>query len=154
MTRDVADVAPVPMIGLVACGAQKLDRAAPAREIYTSTLFRKSIAYAAQHCDVTYVISAKHGLVDLDHVLEPYDTRIASSALKRLAWSKAIAAELAERHGSAYYLVLAGAAYADPLSVQLKRLLGRDLFVAQPLAGMEIGDRLAFLTAQTIRKAP
>lgn len=142
----------IPMIGVLSCGARKLDRAAPAGELYISSLFTKSLAYARLHCDTIYVASAKYGLVQIDEVIEPYDTRIASSKLQRAAWAAPIVDALAARHGHAYYLLLAGMEYAQPIARGLKKSLGRDTFVADPLAGMQIGERLSFLTAQT-RKA-
>ncbi len=142
------------MIGLIACSAQKLNRAAPARELYCSQLFQKSLAYAEHHCDTTYVVSALHGLVELDRVLEPYDKRIAGSKLRLKAWAEPIAAELVRRHGDDHYVLLAGYEYAFPLSQAIKRAVGRrDAFVAEPLAGMMIGDRLALLKAQIRRAA-
>ncbi|MBT2549736.1 hypothetical protein J7I85_15680 [Arthrobacter sp. ISL-65] len=58
-------------VGLVACASQKLQRPAPARDIYVSQLFRKASAYAEKTWDRWYVLSAKHGLVRPDTVLEP-----------------------------------------------------------------------------------
>lgn len=58
-------------VGLVGCASQKLKRPAPARELYVSPLFKKASAYAEATCDRWYVLSAKHGLVHPDAVLEP-----------------------------------------------------------------------------------
>ena len=60
-----------PTVGLVACASQKLQRPAPARELYVSQLFKKASAYAGLTCDRWYILSAKHGLVHPDTVLEP-----------------------------------------------------------------------------------
>ncbi len=148
------------MIGLISCSAKKLARAAPARELYVSALFKKSLAYAEQHCEIVYVLSAKHGLVELDTVLEPYDTKLAESFLpagacnrKPVRWAKPVVAELVRRHGDELYVILAGQDYGGPIREGLKRALGAHAFVAEPLAGMGIGDRLGYLTAQTRRAA-
>ncbi|MBT2548971.1 DUF6884 domain-containing protein [Arthrobacter sp. ISL-65] len=47
-------------IGLVGCASQKLQRPAPARELYVSQLIKTASAYAVLACDRWYVLSAKH----------------------------------------------------------------------------------------------
>lgn len=68
-------------VALIPCGGEKLDHAAPAADLYTSSSFR--LALAAAHDiddDVTvYVLSAKHGLVTLDTTLEPYDVKMGDT---------------------------------------------------------------------------
>ncbi|MGW1674594.1 DUF6884 domain-containing protein [Streptomyces sp. NPDC002324] len=61
---------------VIPCSGRKLDRSAPAGEIYTGTLHRR----ARRTADVltstggtVLVLSALHGLVPLDRVIEPYD---------------------------------------------------------------------------------
>lgn len=71
-------------VGLVGCASQKLQRLAPARELparelYVSQLFKKASAYAELTCDRWYVLSAKHGLVHPDEVIEPYDMRLGTT---------------------------------------------------------------------------
>lgn len=139
------------MIGLVACSAQKLERPAPARELYCSPLFRKSLAYAERRCERVYVLSASHGLVELDTVVSPYDRRLGGKK-EREAWGRRVASTLIDRHGrDVEYLVLAGRDYADPLVTGLRthdgfhedgwRGVARERIV-QPLAGLQVGDRL------------
>ena len=65
-------------IGLVACAAAKLPHPAPARDLYVSQLFRKASAYAAATCDGWYILSAKHGLVHPDTIIEPHDLKLGS----------------------------------------------------------------------------
>ncbi len=64
-------------VALVACSGSKLSRPAPARQLYTGDLFRKSAAYAEAVADRWYVLSAKHHLVHPDQVLEPYDMTLS-----------------------------------------------------------------------------
>jgi hypothetical protein len=68
---------------VVPCGAAKLDQPAPARELYTGSYFREVLAAAETEAAATadelgvdvrvMILSAAHGLVDLDTVLDPYD---------------------------------------------------------------------------------
>lgn len=147
------------MIGLVGCAAQKLDRPAPARELYTSPLFRLALAYAEARCLRVYVLSALHGLVQLDQVLEPYEHRLGRR--ESAAWAGMVALRLFDRHGlHQHYLVLAGADYAAPLAAMMAPLAGdRPLEVlgvhvplgtlVQPLRRLTIGGRLRFLSGAT-----
>jgi hypothetical protein len=53
-------------VGLVACSRTKLSRAAPARELYCSPLFRAARAYAERRYGRGrwLIVSARYGLVD------------------------------------------------------------------------------------------
>src|SRR5690606_13413659 len=55
-------------IALVSCVSSKEPHAAPARDLYTSALFRKARAYAERNADAWYILSAKYGLVDPNRV--------------------------------------------------------------------------------------
>lgn len=61
----------------IACGESKLDRAAPAGELYTSDAFKKNLEAALALVDGdrsrVFVISAKHGYLPLDQVVDPYE---------------------------------------------------------------------------------
>lgn len=139
------------MIGLVACSSQKLDRPAPARELYCSPLFRKSLAFAEARCSKVYVLSAALGLVDLDAVTAPYDRRLGGKS-EREAWGRRVATTLIGRHGrEVEYLILAGQDYAGPLATALRTHDGfredgwhgvaRER-ILQPLLGLQVGERL------------
>lgn len=156
------------MIGLVSCSAQKLNRAAPARELYRSPLFRKSLAYAEPRCERVYVLSAAHGLVELDAVTKPYDRKLGGKK-EREAWARRVAGSLIGRHGREIdYLLLAGADYAGPLETALRthdgyredRALGCHRWygvprerIKQPLAKMMVGERLRWLNGQLATRA-
>jgi hypothetical protein len=75
---------------VVPCGAAKTAHAAPARELYTSATFRHYLRAAEAEAAATtrvglgeakvLIMSALHGLVELDTVLDPYDVRIGDTA--------------------------------------------------------------------------
>lgn len=156
-----------PRIALVGCGAAKLDHPAPARELYTGDLFRKSIAYAEGRADRVLVLSGRWGLVPLDYVLEPYEYRLQSADVKR--WSHDVVscylgiasrfcdgwvphsgdpAEAKVGHRVPGELIsLAGREYAEPLVHRLRE--HPHITVRQPLEGMQIGERLHWLREQT-----
>jgi hypothetical protein len=127
-------------IALVACCGQKLGRAAPAGELYTSPLFRKAAAYARTFAG-WYILSAKYGLVRPDALIEPYDcTLMNMSVADRLAWGRRVADQMArEGIAGASFVALAGAKYTEPL-------VQAGVSLETPLKGLGIGRQLAWLT--------
>lgn len=88
-------------IGLVGCTKSKLPHAAAAKDLYMpSTLFSGRRAFVEQSCDRWFVLSAKHGLVDPDDVLEPYDQTLkgASRSVKR-QWTQSVVAQIEQTIG-------------------------------------------------------
>lgn len=83
---------------VIPCSGAKLDRAAPARELYVGSMFRFSLAAALKQCDEgdrVLILSALHGLVELDAVLDPYECKIGAPE----AVSVEVLAEQAQRLG-------------------------------------------------------
>jgi hypothetical protein len=54
-------------IGLVNCVKTKQDKPAAPKDLYISDYFEKMQAYAEQHHDDWFILSAKHGQFDPDH---------------------------------------------------------------------------------------
>lgn len=132
-------------IGLVGCAAAKLSRPAPARDLYTSQLFRKASAYAEANSDRWYVLSAKYGLVHPDTELAPYDTKLgAKNGPPIWDWAQMVADQIDAElwklgDPSAELLVLAGEQY--------RTFLRRGDWPARvPMEGMGIGQQLGYLT--------
>ena len=46
---------------VIPCGAEKQDKAAPARDLYTGSMFKHTLAAALAQGDRVLVMSAKHG---------------------------------------------------------------------------------------------
>lgn len=139
------------MIGIVGCGSEKLDRRAPAREMYTGQLFRKSLAYAERHCSRVWIASAKGWLLRLDQEIEPYNVKLGGSRQVRWSWGRQVWDQLRMQHaydeprfGARDLMILAGATYAEPITAFAR---GAGWRVQLPLDGLEIGERLRFLTA-------
>jgi hypothetical protein len=122
-------------IGLVSCTKAKLSRPAPARDLYSaSDLFRKAAAYCDAYLDGWFVLSAKHGLVEPNRVLEPYDVTLKTmSNSQRKDWGVRVAQQLRQL-GDVALEVHAGADYVQPL-------LEAGLVVDNPLRGLSIGPR-------------
>lgn len=140
-----------PKIGLVGCSGLKVDRKrAPARELYMSPLFRKSLQHALARCGTVYIVSAKYHLVELDQVVENYDQRMAAGKVERLAWGERVARELLVRHAGELdrivLYILAGQEYAAPIvKATLEWWPNPREHIVQPLDRLELGQRLRWL---------
>lgn len=132
-------------IGFVACCKTKLDRPAPAKELYQSPLFTLTRRYVEREIrngkmDGWFVLSALHGIVEPEQVVEPYDVTLSKvSKQERDAWSGMVTeqinylwSELLVRK----FTVFAGVYYCTPFYK-----FNTDL----PLCNWGIGERLAFL---------
>lgn len=142
-------------IGLVGCVKTKLDHAAPAKDLYTSRLFRGRRAFVERSCARWFILSAKHGLVDPDAVLEPYDVTLDSAtAAERRAWSDRVLVEIRERLGSLDGLTFeahAGSNYLDFGVVEGMRASGAR--VMRPTEGLGLFEQQAFYSSGRSRDA-
>ncbi|MGA5340428.1 DUF6884 domain-containing protein [Streptomyces griseoincarnatus] len=98
---------------VIPCGSAKLDRPAPAGELYTGS-FHKACRKAADALtrpgDTILVLSALHGLAPLDRVLAPYELRMGQPGSVTGDQLRAQARELGV-DAAREVVVLAGAAY-------------------------------------------
>lgn len=60
-------------VALVSCVEAKRTSAAPARDLYTSPLFRALRAYAIEHADTWYILSAEYHLLRPEKIVAPYE---------------------------------------------------------------------------------
>jgi hypothetical protein len=139
-------------VALIGCGKDKLAHAAPARELYCGRLFKLALSYALRFTDEAFILSARHGLVTLDEELAPYDLKLTQLRLKeRAVWAEQTANRLdatlpdlpLEIYG------LAGRSYLDPLSPHFTQ---RGWTLYEPLDGLGVGKRLAWLAAELRRE--
>lgn len=67
---------------IIPCGGAKLEEPAPARELYTGSMFRDQLntALTMTTPDQIRILSAKHGLLELDQIVEPYDVKMGQKA--------------------------------------------------------------------------
>lgn len=132
-------------IALIACAKNKADKATQARELYQSTLFRFNLHYAQKReTDATYILSAKHHLLGLEEVIEPYDKTLGDMLAKEVkAWSAEVAGQLREACNTekTHFIILAGRRYRKYLLPYL------DSYEI-PMEEMGIGKQLQFLKRQ------
>ncbi len=132
-------------VALVSCVKTKLPHTAPARDLYTSPLFRKARAWAETHCDQWYILSALYGLVDPAAEIAPYELTLnAMDAQQRRAWVERVYLRMGEiglLSGGVEFVWLAGRVYKADLARLLSAWPQED-----PLQGMGIGSRMAWLS--------
>ena len=133
-------------VGLVGCVKQKASTPRPARDLYVSTLFEGRRAYVEQSCSEWWILSALHGLVHPDQVLEPYDVTLKDAGRdERREWSGRVLVALDERvalRPGDVAEIHAGSEYRDWGLVD--GLLARGVTVEFPTEGMRLGRQLAF----------
>lgn len=139
----------LPVIALVSCVKQKAAEATKAKDLYISPLFRKSRSCVERHGWRWYILSALHGLVDPERVLEPYDrTLLEASRKTRRDWAaKVLNAIDRAIPKKARIVLLAGNRYTEFL---IPGLLERGHIVEQPLQGVSLGNRLRLLTNSSV----
>ena len=68
---------------IIPCGKAKLDTAAPARDLYVGGMFRLALDTAEKEAALdggrVLILSALHGLLELDQVVEPYDVKMGDA---------------------------------------------------------------------------
>lgn len=129
------------------CTASKRTEPAAARDLYDeSAYFRRQREYAEARGDTWFIQSAKHGLLDPDETVAPYNKH-AKNVDDPDEWAEQIAAELASTTPTdAVVEILGGKAYADPLTPALE---ARGFDVVEPLRGLGIGKRRSRLKQKT-----
>lgn len=65
-------------IVVIPCGGAKLPTPAPASKLYTGSMFQDQLTTALTMVSASQVriLSAKHGLLELDQIVAPYDVKI------------------------------------------------------------------------------
>lgn len=131
---------------LVGCVKSKVYHRAPAKDLYNSTLWSKRRRYAELSGMPWAILSAEHGMVDPDEVLEPYDRYLGrESASYKRRWGAETAVQVLEKTtelGLSAVEIHAGAPYVE--SGLRARLESAGIEVHWPVEGMPFGTQLAW----------
>ena len=135
------------MIYLVACVDKKHLVPMKARDLYTSPWFAKASELADRRAVGWFILSAKHGLLEPDRVIEPYDLSLRSTTTTgRRIWAEGVLRSLLPRlKGSDDVVFLAGIAYRENLVSPIREHGCR---VEIPMEGLRIGEQLNWLNEQ------
>jgi hypothetical protein len=118
---------------LIQCTNSKRDTPAAARDLYDESRYFRVMRSWAHARDVPwFILSAKHGLLDPDDHIAPYDSVGLSEQQ-----ATEIATEL-RRRGVREAHICAGSKYTDPLIPELEQ---QGIDVVDNFAGMKIGKR-------------
>lgn len=129
---------------VIACGARKAATAAAARDLYVGGLFRAARAAAEADGRAWLICSAQHGLLHPDTVIAPYERRLARSR----ADITRLAGLIAEQRPPLAVEAWTPAHYTAALR-------GGGIHVQDtPLAGLGIGQQLAWLTRHRTATSP
>lgn len=84
---------------LISCCKEKLNFAAKAKDLYQSEGFKERLSEALSHNpNEILILSAKHHLVELDQVLEPYDVCLSNQTVgEQKKWAEICLADLSSR---------------------------------------------------------
>jgi hypothetical protein len=133
-------------IVLISCASKKLPFRMKAKDLYTSPLFKLSLRYArSSESDAIFVLSAKHGLVDLEQELEPYDLTLNEMPAEKVKeWAGSVLDQLRSVADleSDRVVFLAGEKYR-------KHLLPYVSHLEVPMRGLSIGKQIKFLKLMT-----
>ena len=128
-------------VTLIQCTNTKRSGTHKATNLYDeSAYFRIMREWAQSTSNPWYILSAKHGLVNPEQVIDDYNQRGLS-----VKQSKEIARQLHDK-GVSEVLITAGKGYTDQLTPELERL-GID--VIEVCRGKRIGERMAELKERT-----
>jgi hypothetical protein len=143
-TWSIADVTSI----LLGCVSTKRSERAIAKDLYCSPLWLRRRAYAESSGHAWLIVSALHGLVDPEELLDPYDLALTTlSAADRRAWGERVVRGLAERFkdlNGAVFEVHAGSHYRTAIAAPLQREGGA---ITAPLANLSLGRQLAWYAA-------
>ncbi len=101
---------------LIGCTKKKTEVKNAAEDLYLGT-FPIRYKYALDHNpDSIHIISALHGLVDLETITEPYDLTLSDfERVDRVKWAKKVLAQLKDKYNlnETTFVILAGKDYYE-----------------------------------------
>jgi hypothetical protein len=144
-------------IVLIACVSKKGDKKAKAKDLYISSLFINSLAYAySLNPDKIYILSALHHLLDLDAEIEPYNVTLSKlpkekrkhgikilDSREKEEWGKKTVEMLSKQADlkNDLFIILAGEEYIKPIRTYLTN-------IDDKLKGKGYGERVRYLKRQ------
>lgn len=141
-------------VAIVGCGKAKRDFRSKARNLYTSNYATKKRDFAEVVADDWFVLSAKHGLVEPDRRIDPYD--VTADDVDPAEFNQMVS-DQAERHADVFadadrVVVLAGSTYIDAVDGFLASLSCPVEYPFDDTAG--IGDQMSVLKEMIPHRSP
>ena len=127
---------------LISCARKKLAYKSKTKDLYISTLFRLSLAYAKKlKPDNIFILSAKHGLVNLNDEIASYNETLNDKSVSdKKVWAEKVVFELEKVTNlkNDLFIFLVGKNYRECILPHVKNY-------EIPLKGLRIGEQLKFL---------
>jgi len=139
-------IKPPTTIVLISCSKSKLDKPAPARELYTGQLFKKAVAWTERQGHQWFVISALHGLVAPNQSIASYNYSLKDrrGSRERESWAHLAIRALSPIHlprGSRAILIMPEL-YRRFIQPELDRA---SITYSNPLQRLAIGKQMQWL---------
>lgn len=135
-------------IFLLSCVKKKKPFRTRAGDLYDSALFRKMLRYAQRrNPDEIFILSAKHGLLSLDDIVDPYEQTLKTMPAPLIRfWAARVLQQLQERADLKRdrFTILASEKYRRHLLPHLQHY-------CIPMKGLSIGRQLQFLNREINR---
>ena len=132
-------------IVLLSCVKSKRDHRCRARDMYTSPLFQKMMAYAESLAPKRiFILSAKYRLLTPDDVIEPYELTLKKmKSGERRSWAQGVIAALRQNCDldADEFVFLAGVPYRENLVPHIRHY-------TVPMEGLAFGKQLQWLERQ------
>ena len=132
-------------IVLISCASKKLPHKVKAKDLYTSPLFKYNLEYAKSlNPDKIFILSAKHGLINLNQEIEPYNQTLNKMNKKEIQlWAEKVINQLKNASDLKFdkIIFLAGKRYREHL---IPNIVNYEV----PLEGLGIGKQLGFLKSK------
>lgn len=129
-------------IVLISCVKTKQNHKSKAKDLYISSLFKKSYAYAKTlNPDKIYILSAKYGLLEEEEIIEPYELTLKnSSVVYKKKWATRVIKQLETVSDlqKDLFIFLAGIDYR-------KFLISHIINVQIPMEKLDFGNQLSWL---------
>ena len=127
---------------LISCASKKLAYKSKAEDLYTSTLFRLSLAYAKKlKPDRIFILSAKYGLLNLNDEIATYNETLNNKSVSDIKIrAEKVVADLGKMANlkSDMFIFFAGKKYRENILPHIR-------YYKIPLEGLRIGEQLKFL---------
>lgn len=129
-------------IVLISCASKKLAYKSKAKDLYISTLFRFSLAYAKKlKPDKVFILSAKYGLLNLNDEIATYNETLNNKPVSDIKiWAEKVVFKLGKIANlqNDIFIFFAGKKYREFILPHIK-------YYKIPLKGLRIGEQLRFL---------
>ena len=106
----------------IACSKTKKAYSSQARYLYQGSLFKKALKYAEKNYKFVYILSAKHGVVSLEQILNPYEKTLNNmNKQERKEWNKLVTQQIQEKNLKRPFVFFTGKLYRSQDAKHLPR---------------------------------